>query len=263
MRSAWPKPGTVMAWHSSVTCADAMRSPLAIHHDRGAVFDAALLSRRRAGIRVGESLEAFGHRDGDRGHDAFGGLIVKDGDAAHFAAARLGADDKFLQPLHPEMTKESGSSVDARRCAGAAFFSSSNSAGNAASRRRKVSISIWPCRTSSGCRCGPARSAVRASRQAEARPGCRIVDQAPAGRRLRALRRRSRVSIAESGFLAGFADDGGFSLRSSPPSSRQRLGAASVQDDRIAPVAPGSRAGRRRCAARLSWRDRLHAPVQR
>ena len=68
-------------------------------HDRRRVFDCAPHSRQRRGLGVGKALKRAGGRGRDCRHDAFGRLIVEDGDAAHFAAACLRADNEILQPL--------------------------------------------------------------------------------------------------------------------------------------------------------------------
>jgi hypothetical protein len=66
---------------------------------RRRVFDCAPHSRQRRGLGVGKALKRAGGRGRDCRHDAFGRLIIEDGDAAHFAAARLRADNEVLQPL--------------------------------------------------------------------------------------------------------------------------------------------------------------------
>ena len=71
----------------------------AAHHDCASVFDAPAPSRQRTGSGIRKSLKRIGHRDRDRRHGAFRGLIVKDRDAAHLAAARLRPHHKFFQPL--------------------------------------------------------------------------------------------------------------------------------------------------------------------
>jgi len=51
---------------------------------------------------------------------------------------------KRFSPCMPDMTKESAASVECSTVRWRTFFSSSNSAGSAASRRRNVSMSICP-----------------------------------------------------------------------------------------------------------------------
>ena len=83
--------------------------------------------RRRPGgggaLGSGNPVNALPIATATAAHRAFGRLVVEDGDAAHFAAARLGTDMKFFSPCTPVMEKEFGlSALDAisRR---AAFFS--------------------------------------------------------------------------------------------------------------------------------------------
>ena len=165
---------------------------LAGHHDGGAVFDAAPQPGRRCGARIGKALVAIGHGGGDRRHDAFGGSIEQNGDAAQLAAARLDADDEPLQALQSRHDEGIGRERRMLDDATAYFlFGVEQRRQRALVQAKCLDVDLTPSRRPAAAHAG--RHGLRHQRTGQAEPCARhqIVDDAPSRRRQRALRRRT------------------------------------------------------------------------
>ena len=163
-------------------------------------------------VRVGKSDEGIGYRNRDRSHGAFGGLVIEDGDAAHLAAARLRADDEFLQTLFADDDKRIRIERAVSRSAVAPFSSPVRTA--PATRRRAGGMfrsGLGQAPKSSGCRSEPRWRAARAFPARRARAPVRaIVDQPPAdcglvSRRGGLGKRTVLLGAEHAGFLAAIA----------------------------------------------------------
>ena len=210
-RSALPRPGTTITWQPSTACRVGDDVAGRAHHQAGAVFDLARAARRPRPRPVArERRERARHRHHHRVHGAFHRLVVEDGDAAHLAVlARRRARRISSGPACPTRRRSPARSDAVGRCGAAAGPSSAARTRPRASRRCRCGRSrsaLGPAPSSSACRWWPgSRLRRELARQAEARAGRRVVDQAPADFVLRgcaaAAQRGALLRVEDAGRL--------------------------------------------------------------
>lgn len=183
-------------------------------HDGGAVFDAAPQPRRRRRIRVRKTLIAIGHGGGDRRHDAFGGLIEQNGDAAQLAAQGLDADDEPFQALHSR--HDEGIGRERRMLDGAMahlLFVVEQSRQRAFVHAECLDGDLAVPRCPAAADAGRRGFGHQRARQAEPRACCRVIDDAPARGLQRRLRRRTDGLDRGIGIVGGRLGGDGALLR--------------------------------------------------